>query len=200
MPDAVNARMHVALNRPAVEYSRGIFGHFIEHFHRQIYGGLFDPGSPLSDQQGFRTDVIEAIQELRPDVVRWPGGCFVSGYHWLDGVGPDRVPSWDKAWRVEDPNTFGTDEFIEWCRAVGTTPYICTNAGTGTAEEMSDWLEYCNLPAAGRWARCPVPVDLSHYASLACGGSDRLATTDRRFAIRSEPLQPATAARAGSAC
>jgi alpha-N-arabinofuranosidase len=151
--DAVNARMHVALNRPAVEYSRGIFGHFIEHFHRQIHGGLFDPGSPLSDERGFRTDVIEALQEMRPEVVRWPGGCFVSAYHWLDGIGPDRVPSYDKAWRVEDPNTFGTDEFVEWCRAVGTTPYICTNGGTGTAEEMSDWVEYCNLPESGRWAR-----------------------------------------------
>jgi alpha-N-arabinofuranosidase len=130
-----------------------VFGHFIEHFHRQIYGGIYEPGSPLSDERGFRLDVIEAVRELRPPVVRWPGGCFVSAYHWLDGVGPERRPAYDKAWRVEDPNTFGTHEFVEWCRAVGAEPYICTNAGTGTPEEMSDWLEYCNLADAGRWAR-----------------------------------------------
>ena len=87
-----------------------IFGHFVEHFHRQVYGGIFEPGSELSDERGFRLDVIEAISELRPPVVRWPGGCFVSAYHWLDGVGPERRAAYDKAWRVEDPNTFGTAE------------------------------------------------------------------------------------------
>ena len=96
------------------------------------------------------TDVVEALRELAPPVVRWPGGCFVSSYHWLDGVGPDRRPTYDMAWRVTDPNTFGTAEFVAWCRAIGAEPYICTNAGTGTAEEMSDWVEYCNLPADQR--------------------------------------------------
>jgi alpha-L-arabinofuranosidase len=129
------------------------FGYFLEHFHRQIYGGIYDPGSPLADENGFRRDVAEAVQRLRPAVLRWPGGCFASAYHWAHGVGPNRLPSYDKAWRVEEPNTFGTDEFIEFCRLVGTEPYICTNAGTGTPEEMSDWLEYCNLPGNSRWAR-----------------------------------------------
>ena len=128
-----------------VEYNRMIFGQFIEHFHRQIYGGIFDPGSPLSDEKGFRRDVIEAIKELKIPIVRWPGGCFVSAYHWLDGIGPERQLAYDKAWHVEDPNTFGTAEFVEWCRRIGAEPYICTNAGTGTPEEMSDWVEYCNL-------------------------------------------------------
>jgi alpha-N-arabinofuranosidase len=81
------------------------------------------------------------------------GRMFVSAYHWKDGVGPDRKPSFDKAWRVEEPNTFGTDEFTGFCRAIGAEPYICTNAGTGTQEEMSDWVEYCNLRPQGRWAR-----------------------------------------------
>lgn len=142
----------VALNRPARTYSRHIFGHFIEHFHTQVYGGLFDPSSPLSDAQGFRQDVVEAMRELRPSVVRWPGGCFVSSYHWLDGVGPERRRHYDKAWRVSDPNTFGTHEFVDWCAAIGADPYVCTNAGTGSAEEMSDWVEYCNLPEGGRWS------------------------------------------------
>lgn len=136
----------------AQTYDRMIFGGFLEHFHRQIYGGIYEPGSPLSDANGFRKDVIEAVRQLRTPVVRWPGGCFVSAYHWKDGVGPDRQPSYDKAWGVEDPNTFGTDEFVAWCRATGMEPYICSNAGTGTPEEMSDWAEYCNQ-TKGRWAR-----------------------------------------------
>ena len=128
-----------------MKYDPMIFGHFIEHFHRQVYGGLYEPGSELSDENGFRKDVIAALQEIKTPIVRWPGGCFVSSYHWIDGVGPNRQPFYDKAWRVEDPNTFGTAEFVKWCRLVGCEPYICTNAGTGTPEEMSDWVEYCNL-------------------------------------------------------
>jgi alpha-N-arabinofuranosidase len=143
----------VSLGAGWENYSRDIFGHFIEHFHRQVYGGLFQPGSELSDERGFRLDVIDAMREMRPSVVRWPGGCFVSSYHWLDGVGKVRRPHYDKAWRVTDPNTFGTREFVEWCEAIDAAPYICTNAGTGTAEQMSDWVEYCNLPAgSGKWA------------------------------------------------
>ncbi len=130
-----------------------LYGHFIEHFHRQIYGGVYDPGNSLSDEEGFRTDVIEAMRRIRVPILRWPGGCFVSSYHWMNGVGKTRQPSFDKAWRVEEPNSFGTDEYISLCRKIGCEPYICTNAGTGTAEEMSDWLEYCNLPEEGRYAR-----------------------------------------------
>lgn len=136
----------------AMEPSPMIFGHFIEHFDNQVYGGIFDPASPLADEDGFRKDVIEALREIKCPVVRWPGGCFVSAYHWKDGIGENRRPAWDKAWRVEDPNTFGTDEFVKWCRKVGCEPYICTNAGTGAPEEMGDWVEYCNLPC-GEWGR-----------------------------------------------
>jgi alpha-L-arabinofuranosidase len=147
------ARVDVALTSPGTPYAREVFGHFVEHFHRQVYGGIFEPGSDLSDERGFRLDVIEAVRELAPSVVRWPGGCFVSAYHWLDGVGPQRRKHYDLAWRVTDPNTFGTAEFVAWCRAIGAEPYLCTNAGTGTAEEMAAWVEYCNLPAGrGRWA------------------------------------------------
>lgn len=130
-----------------------IYGHFIEHFHRQIYGGVYDPASPLADEDGLRRDVLEALRRIKIPVLRWPGGCFVSSYHWQDGVGPVRTPKFDKAWRVEEPNTFGTDEYIALCRKLGCEPYICTNAGTGTAEEMSDWVEYCNLENEGQYAR-----------------------------------------------
>ena len=127
-----------------------IFGHFLEHFHRQIYGGVYDPGSHLADDKGFRRDVIEALRRIKTPVIRWPGGCFVSAYPWKKGVG-QRVPYFDKAWSVEEPNSFGTDEFIAFCREVGAEPFICTNAGTGTPEEMSDWVEYCNQDI-GEWA------------------------------------------------
>ncbi|GAK54260.1 alpha-N-arabinofuranosidase [Candidatus Moduliflexus flocculans] len=143
---------HIETHRGCRPYNRMIFGQFLEHFHRQVYGGVFEPGSPLADAKGFRLDVIAALRELRVPIVRWPGGCFVSAYHWARGIGHDRQPSYDKAWRVEEPNTFGTDEFIEWCRLIGAEPYICTNAGTGSPEEMSDWVEYCNLDI-GRWGR-----------------------------------------------
>lgn len=129
-----------------------IYGQFIEHFHRQIYNGIYDPGNPLSDEDGFRTDIIEAIKKIKTPVLRWPGGCFVSSYHWKNAVGKKRIPFFDKAWRVEEPNSFGTDEYIKLCRKLECEPYICTNAGTGTAEEMSDWVEYCNLEKEGQYA------------------------------------------------
>ena len=130
-----------------------LYGHFLEHFQRQIYGGVYDPESPFADEDGFRTDVLEALRRIKPPIIRWPGGCFVSAYDWHLGVGKERIPNFDKAWRVEEPNTFGTDEFVKLCRKLGCEPYICTNAGTGTAEEMSDWIEYCNLDHEGEYAR-----------------------------------------------
>ena len=130
-----------------------LYGHFLEHFQRQIYGGVYDPTSRFADEDGFRTDVLEAIRDIKPAIIRWPGGCFVSAYDWHFGVGKERIPTFDKAWRVEESNEFGTDEFVKFCRKVGCEPYICTNAGTGTPEEMSNWVEYCNLKKMGRFAR-----------------------------------------------
>ncbi|MHC4444917.1 MAG: alpha-L-arabinofuranosidase C-terminal domain-containing protein [Planctomycetota bacterium] len=148
----MKAKIEIDPAKDCIGFDRMIFGQFIEHFHRQIYGGIFEPGSSLSDGRGFRKDVIAALRELKVPVVRWPGGCFASGYHWYDGVGVDRPAVYDKAWRVEDPNTFGTDEFVMWCRAIGAEPYICTNAGSALPEESSDWVEYCNLNI-GKWGR-----------------------------------------------
>ncbi len=145
--------LHVNRKRRLGQRDPMIYGHFIEHFHRQIYGGIYDPGNPLSDEDGLRTDVLDAMRHIKVPVLRWPGGCFVSSYHWKDAVGEKRTPFFDKAWRVEDPNTFGTDEYVNMCRKLGCEPYICTNAGTGTAEEMSDWVEYCNLESEGQYAR-----------------------------------------------
>ena len=130
-----------------------LYGQFLEHHHRQVYGGVYDPTSPFADEDGFRTDVIEAIRNIKPAIIRWPGGCFVSAYDWHYGVGKNRIPTYNKAWRVEESNEFGTDEFVKFCRKVGCEPYICTNGGTGTAEEMSNWVEYCNLKNMGPFAK-----------------------------------------------
>jgi len=152
----VSVKVHVEPARLVGRRDPKIYGHFVEHFHRQVYGGIFEPGSPLADKPGFRVDVVEAVRRIKPSVIRWPGGCFASAYHWKDGVGGERNPTFDKAWRVEESNRFGTDEFIEFCRRVGAQPYLCTNAGSGTAEEMSDWVEYCNLSSGGKWARARI--------------------------------------------
>ena len=105
-------KYHVNSKRVIGKRSPMLYGHFVEHFHRQIYDGIYDPGNELSDEEGFRKDIIEAMKKIKVPVLRWPGGCFVSSYHWKDGVGENRQPFFDKAWRVEDPNTFGTDEYI----------------------------------------------------------------------------------------
>lgn len=165
-----------------IEYSRMLFGQFIEHFDNQIYGGIFCPGNPLSDEDGFRTDVIQAMKELKVPLVRWPGGCFASTYHWRDGVGPHREPVFDKTWGVEEPNTFGTDEFIKWCRKVGCEPYIVTNAGTGSIEGMSDWVEYCNLNIGknGRMRMAngyPEPHNVRYW----CIGNENLAPWEMQY-------------------
>jgi alpha-N-arabinofuranosidase len=113
-----------------------IYGGFAEHIGRCIYGGLYDPDNPndhLTDENRFRKDVIDALQELKIPVVRYPGGNFVATYHWLDGVGPreSRPRRPELAWLGEESNQFGTDEFMKWCEIVGTEPYMCLNFGTG---------------------------------------------------------------------
>ena len=151
-PDAPHATLRIDTAAPSVVYSRMMFGGFLEHFDHQVYGGVFEPGSPLADEKGFRKDVIAALKELKAPVVRWPGGCYVSGYHWESGVGKIRKPTDDMAWGVVEPNTFGTDEFVELCRLAGWQPYICNNAGNGTVEEMRNWVEYCN-GSEGKYAQ-----------------------------------------------
>ncbi len=95
---------------------------------------------------GFRADVIELVRALRPPVIRWPGGCFADGYQWEDGVGPrgERPAVFDTAWAAWEPNDFGTDEFVAWCRLVGAEPYICVNTGSADAAQAGAWVEYCN--------------------------------------------------------
>jgi len=139
------ARIKLDLDRTIGEVDSLIYGNFVEHLGRHIYGGIFEPGSRLADQDGFRTDVLEAVKGLNVSIARYPGGNFVSNYNWLDGVGPERIPRLELAWFVLEPNTFGTNEFMKWARKVGTRPYFTVNMGTGTIEEARRWLEYTNV-------------------------------------------------------
>lgn len=133
---------------------RNIFGSFLEHLGRAIYTGVYDPGSKLADSNGFRTDVLKEVRELGVPLVRYPGGNFVSGYHWLDGVGPkkDRPQVLDRAWNTLETNQFGTNDFITWARAAGAEPLFGLNFGTGTAEDAAALLEYCNIPKGTKWS------------------------------------------------
>ena len=133
-------------NQPFGQANPMLYGHFLEHFHRQVYGGVYDPTSPFADEDGFRTDVLEAIRDIKPAIIRWPGGCYVSAYHWHNGVGKDRPATFDKAWRVEESNEFGTDEFMDFCRKAGTSPMMGVNLGTGRPQDAANLVEYCNFP------------------------------------------------------
>ncbi len=115
---------------------------------------MYQPGSPLADANGFRTDVVREIKELGVPTVRYPGGNFVSGYNWLDGVGPkaQRPTVLERAWNSLESNQFGTNEFIDWCAMVGTEPLLGMNFGTGTVEMAVAYVEYCNLARGTRWS------------------------------------------------
>ncbi len=133
---------------------RNVFGGFVEHLGRCIDGGLFELGSPLSDERGFRRDVLDLLRQMGISVLRWPGGNFASTYRWVDGIGPANVRPIrpNLAWGGAEPNTFGTDEFLSYCAELGAAPYICLNMGTGTLREALEWVEYCNSMSRSYWA------------------------------------------------
>ncbi|MBN2048474.1 MAG: alpha-N-arabinofuranosidase [Anaerolineaceae bacterium] len=129
-------------------------GSFLEHLGRAIYGGIYEPGHPTADENGFRQDVARLISDLQVPIVRYPGGNFVSGYNWEDGIGPkDQRPSrLELAWRVIEANQFGTDEFIDWCRMANTEPMLAVNLGTRGVDAARNLVEYCNHPGGTYWS------------------------------------------------
>lgn len=143
---ALKATIKVDKDRRTGTIDRMIYGNFTEHLGRCIYGGIYDPSSPEANADGFRKDVIQATRDLGVSIIRWPGGNFVSGYHWEDGIGPveKRPKRKDLAWGDVEPNTVGTDEWLKFSRSVGAEPYICVNMGTGSLDEARNWVEYCN--------------------------------------------------------
>jgi alpha-N-arabinofuranosidase len=154
MPSPLKATLHLDTQHHIGDIDPRIFSGFAEHMGRCIYEGIYDPESSLSDSNGFRTDVIAALKKLKMPLVRYPGGNFVSSYDWKDGIGPrsSRPRRPDFAWRSVETNQFGTDEFMAWCKQLGTAPMLAINLGTKGASEASALLEYCNLPTGTYWA------------------------------------------------
>src|SRR3954470_24663918 len=148
------ARAFVRSTPARTDFDRRVLGSFLEHLGRAIYTGVYQPGSPLADARGFRTDVAREVKELGVPIVRYPGGNFVSGYNWLDGVGPkaQRPVVLDRAWNSMESNQFGTNDFVEWCRLTGSEPLLGLNFGTGSAEMAVALVEYCNVERGTRWS------------------------------------------------
>jgi alpha-L-arabinofuranosidase len=158
------------------ELDRRLLGSFLEHLGRAVYTGVYEPGSKLADQSGFRTDVVTELRQLAVPLMRYPGGNFVSGYNWLDGVGPknQRPTVLERAWNSIETNQFGTNEFIAWCRLVGTEPLLGFNLGTGTPETAVAYVEYCNVDRGTKWSelRRAHGVDAPHGVRYWCMGNE----------------------------
>lgn len=131
---------------------RRLFGSFVEHMGRCVYTGIYEPEHATADEDGLRGDVLDLVRELGPTIVRYPGGNFVSGYRWEDGIGPreERPRRLDLAWRSLEPNEFGVDEFMRWCERAQVEPMMAVNLGTRGVAEAVDLLEYCNYPEGTR--------------------------------------------------
>lgn len=148
------SHIYIDTNRVISEISPLLFSGFAEHMGRCIYEGIYDPSSPHADENGLRKDVLATLRELNFRSIRYPGGNFLSGYRWLDGVGPrdQRPRRRDLAWKSIETNQFGTNEFIEFCKAIDTKPMLAVNMGTGTIQDAANLVEYCNAPEGTQYA------------------------------------------------
>jgi alpha-N-arabinofuranosidase len=164
---------------PAFEVApvrRNLFGAFVEQAGRCVYGGLVEPGHPSADEHGLRGDVVELVRRLGISTVRYPGGNFVSGYRWEDGVGPvdERPARLDLAWGSTEPNTFGLNEFMTWTRRAEVEPMLAVNLGTRGVQEALDLLEYCNVRGGTRLSdlRRRHGVEQPHDVRMWCLGNE----------------------------
>jgi alpha-N-arabinofuranosidase len=195
----VHADIALALDRPGPTIHPNIYGHFAEHLGRCIDEGIWvGEGSPIPNVRGIRSDVTRALRELRIPVLRWPGGCFADEYHWKDGIGPreTRRRRINTHWGgVIENNHFGTHEFMDLCEQICAKPYICGNVGSGTVEEMMEWVEYVTADGDSSMARLrrqngrDEPWKLPYFGvgneSWGCGGNMRpeyYADNFRRYA------------------
>lgn len=153
-----------------------LYGSFLEHMGRVIYSGIYEPENELSDEEGFRKDVLEQVRKMGVTSVRYPGGNFVSAYHWEDGVGPkeNRPRKLELAWRAIETNEFGTNEFMHWARKAGVEPIFTVNLGTRGIEEAVQYLEYCNFPGGTRYSemRRSHGVESPYGVKMWCLGNE----------------------------
>ncbi len=143
-------RIRIEMDSPSVVVSRHIYGHFAEHLGRCIYGGFYvgEQNEKIPNVNGVRTDVVEALRRLKIPNLRWPGGCFADTYHWKDGIGPkEKRPKIVNVWwgGVTEDNSFGTHDFLNMCELLGAEPYLSGNVGSGTVQELADWVQYVNF-------------------------------------------------------
>ncbi|MCX6049864.1 MAG: alpha-N-arabinofuranosidase [Chloroflexi bacterium] len=171
-----SAQIYLDNNRTISEISPLLFGGFVEHMGRCVYEGIYDPASPLADEQGFRRDVLESLREQNYTTIRYPGGNFLSGYNWLDGVGPkaNRPRRRDLAWQSVETNQFGTNEFVEFCKLLNAEPMLGVNMGTGTIESAASLVEYCNAPTGTYYAdlRATHGYREPHHVKYWCVGNE----------------------------
>lgn len=151
-----------------------LFGSFVEHLGRAVYGGIFEPQNDNADENGFRQDVLDLTRELGVSVVRYPGGNFVSGYNWEDGVGEDRPRRLELAWNSIETNEFGTDEFCLWAKKAGVSPMMAVNLGTRGAADAANLVEYCNFPGGTNFSdmRRNNGFETPHNIKLWCLGNE----------------------------
>jgi alpha-N-arabinofuranosidase len=170
------ARVALGLVTPREDFNRRLFGAFLEHLGRAVYTGVYEPGSPLADSRGFRKDTLAEVRALNVPIIRYPGGNMVSGYNWWDGVGPkkNRPTVLERAWNSLETNQFGTNDFMEWAKAVGTEPLLGFNLGTGTSEMAVAYIEYCNYAKGTKWSdlRRSHGYDQPHKVKYWCLGNE----------------------------
>ena len=146
-----SAQTTITLRADSVKQTinRNIYGHFAEHLGRCIYGGFYvGDTSDIPNINGVRNDVVDAMRKLKVPNLRWPGGCFADTYHWKDGIGPkDQRPTIVNQWwgGVTEDNSFGTHDFLNMCKLLGAEPYLAGNIGSGTVQELADWVQYVNF-------------------------------------------------------
>jgi alpha-N-arabinofuranosidase len=150
----IKAKMTVDKEYKIGKIDERIYGSFIEHLGRAVYEGIYEPDHPSADEQGFRQDVIEMVRELKVPLVRYPGGNFVSGYNWEDGVGlvADRPRRLDLAWRTTETNHIGTNEFMDWAKKIDAEVNMAVNLGTRGIDAARNLVEYCNHPSGSYWS------------------------------------------------
>ncbi|WP_206880996.1 alpha-N-arabinofuranosidase [Alicyclobacillus mali (ex Roth et al. 2021)] len=172
----LKARMAIDPAYRLAETDPRIYGSFIEHLGRAVYGGIYDPGHPAADEDGFRQDVIDLVKELNVPIVRYPGGNFVSGYRWEDGVGPveQRPVQLDLAWRSLEPNRVGLNEFARWAKKANSQVMMAVNLGTRGIEEAKQIVEYCNHPGGSYWSdlRRKHGIEQPHGIRVWCLGNE----------------------------
>ena len=173
---AKQAKLTIEKDFQISKIDKRIYGSFIEHLGRAVYGGIWQPGHPTADEDGFRRDVLDLVRELQVPIVRYPGGNFVSNFYWEDSVGPveDRPKRLELAWRSTEPNYIGINEFAKWAKKADTQIMQAVNLGTRGIEAACNLLEYCNHPSGTKYSDLRVKhgVKDPHNIKVWCLGNE----------------------------